>query len=59
MLKGTSTLYKHPKAATLYLTIPADMAKDSQFGWQGGDEVEFNYDPATKELVVRKREKTK
>ena len=36
-LTGTSTLYQHPKAKTMYLTIPAGIASDSQFPWKPGD----------------------
>lgn len=39
MKKGRSKLYKHPKAATLYLTIPADVVKDSTFPFKKGDVV--------------------
>lgn len=36
-LKGTSKIYKHPKADTLYITIPAKIAKDSQFPFKNGE----------------------
>lgn len=29
MLEGQSTVYKHPKANTLYVTIPSEVARDS------------------------------
>lgn len=36
---GKSKIYKHPNAATLYLTIPADVVKDSTFPFKEGDVV--------------------
>ena len=39
MLSGRSKIYKHPKADTLYLTIPSKMAMDSKFPFKAGDEV--------------------
>jgi len=39
MLSGKSKIYKHPKADTLYLTIPSKMAMDSKFPFKAGDEV--------------------
>ena len=39
MKSGESKLYKHPKAATLYVTIPSDVVKDSTFPFQAGDRV--------------------
>lgn len=40
MLNGKTKVYKHPKAATLYLTIPSDVVKDSTFPFREGDMVE-------------------
>ncbi len=65
ILSGNSTLYKHPKAQTLYLTIPARMAQDSQFDMKAGDKVLLTYMPKggsnkTPVLVIhRLRRKTK
>ena len=39
MLSGKSKIYKHPKADTLYLTIPSKMAMDSKFPFRAGDDV--------------------
>ena len=39
MNSGKSKLYKHLKAATLYLAIPSDVVKDSTFPFREGDEV--------------------
>lgn len=36
---GKSKLYKHPKAQTLYLTIPAGVVNDSTFPFKKGDVV--------------------
>ena len=55
VLIGYSKLTKHPKASTLYLSIPADMAKDSQFDLKHGDRVKLIYNSAVKELTVKKR----
>jgi hypothetical protein len=30
MLEGKSTVYRHPKGNTLYVTIPAEVALDSK-----------------------------
>jgi len=54
MLEGKSKLYKHPRAATLYLTIPSDISKDSQFGWKAGDQMKLEYNPETDELVIKR-----
>jgi len=56
MLEGESTLYKHPRATTLYLTIPSDIVKDSAFDWKKGGKVSLVYNPKTKELTVKKKE---
>ncbi len=39
MQEGESKLSKHPKASTIYLTIPADVVKDSTFPFKAGDKV--------------------
>lgn len=44
-----------PKGNTHFLTIPADMVKDSQYPFQDGDEVEIIINPKTKTLEVRKK----
>ena len=54
VLIGSSILYKHPKAATLTLTIPADMAKDSQFTLKAGDKVKITYITEAEELIIKK-----
>lgn len=54
-LNGSSTIYKHPKASTLYLTIPSKIACDSQFNLKKGDKVNLKFDPKSKSLVIKKR----
>ncbi len=53
----TVKVWKHPKAKTLYLSIPSKMAQDSQFPIKGGDTVliEWDSEDPTK-LVIRKKE---
>ena len=55
VLKGQSKLYKHPKAATLYLCIPSDLVKDSQFPFEAGEVVSVEFHPSFKVLIVRKK----
>lgn len=38
-LVGKSKVYKHAKAATLYLSVPSSMAVDSAFPFKAGDRV--------------------
>ena len=40
-LTGKSTLYGHKKAHTMYITIPAGIASDSQFPFKAGDTVQI------------------
>jgi hypothetical protein len=56
MLEALSKLYKHPKAATLYLTIPSRIAMDSTFVFKEGNQVSMKYDPETKTLIVSKKQ---
>lgn len=39
MKSGRSKLYKHPKCATLYVSIPAPVVHDSTFPFKAGDRV--------------------
>ena len=55
MLSGESAIVGNKRANTLYITIPANIAKDSAFGLKEGDTVSMEYLPKTKELVVRKK----
>lgn len=56
MLEGTSKLYKHPKARTLYLTIPATIAGDSQFPFKPGDKMKVVYEIAKHRIIISKYE---
>ena len=56
MLEAISKLYKHPKAATLYLTIPSKITQDSTFIFKEGNQVSITYDPETKTLIVSRRQ---
>jgi hypothetical protein len=56
MKSGTTKLYKHPKASTLYLTIPSDVVKDSTFPFKAGDTVDvwISTDHDDQALVITK-----
>ena len=58
MLSGKSKIYKHPKADTLYLTIPSKMAMDSKFPFKAGDKIflELQSIDGEVKLLVRKNE---
>jgi len=56
MLEGKSKLYQHPKANTLYLTIPSGMVTDSQFKLKSGDKVNLMFNPKTQTLEITKVE---
>lgn len=55
MLKGTSKIYKHPKAGTLYLTIPAAIARDSQFPFRAGDIMKVVSEPSKRRIIISKK----
>lgn len=63
VLLGEAKIYKHPKAETLYLTIPSKIAQDSAFIFKQGDIVKIRYDPEQKVLIIeplkKKKEQTK
>jgi len=60
VLVGEAKIYKHPKADTLYLTIPSKVVQDSTFIFKKGDRVKIRYDPEKKAIIVEpKEEKTK
>lgn len=52
VLLGQAKIYKHPKADTLYLTIPSKIAQDSAFIFKQGDTVRIRYDPKRKVLII-------
>jgi hypothetical protein len=49
---GEAKVYKHPKADTLYVTIPSKMVQDSTFIIKKGDRVKIRWDPEKKTLIV-------
>jgi len=53
MITGISKLYQHPKAKTMYLTIPSRIATDSTFNFKAGDKVSVIYDPSKKQLIIK------
>ena len=59
-ISGESKVFKHGKAKTLYIAIPADVVKDSRFpDIKDGDKVTIwiddeEHDPAV--LVISKKE---
>lgn len=54
MLRGKATLYKHPKANTLYLAIPSKICMDSQFPFEEGETVQIINDPNFEALLIIK-----
>lgn len=52
VLIGEAKIYKHPKADTLYLSIPSKVVQDSTFIFKKGDKVKIRYDPEKKVLIV-------
>lgn len=56
LLVGEVKVFKHPKAQTLYLSIPAKMAQDSDFTIKDGDTVIIEYDKKQKAIVVKRKE---
>jgi hypothetical protein len=58
MLNGESKFYKHGKAKTLYLSIPANMVRDSQFIFKSGDKISLIYSPIQKTITLYQFNKT-
>jgi hypothetical protein len=52
VLAGEAKLYKHSKADTLYVAIPAGLVKDSAFPFKQGERVSVTYDPEKKSIVI-------
>lgn len=52
VLTGETKLYKHPKADTLYLAIPAKVVQDSTFVFKKGERVSIRYDPKRKAIII-------
>jgi len=51
-LEGISKLYQHPKAKTMYVTIPSKIVVDSTFSFKDGDKVTVKYNPFKKQIVI-------
>jgi len=45
VLEGKTKILKSEKAYTQYITIPSAMVRDSQYPFQGNEEVEIYVDP--------------
>jgi hypothetical protein len=52
VLKAKSKIMKNRNSSTFYLTIPADMVKDSQFPFHTNEEVELEIKTDVQTLVV-------
>jgi len=52
VLIGEAKIYKHPRADTLYLTIPSKVVQDSTFVFKKGDRVRIKYDPKKKAIII-------
>lgn len=57
VLVGETKIYKHPKAETLYLTIPSKVVQDSTFIFKKGDRVKIRYDPEKKAIIIEPKDK--
>ena len=54
-IKGTSKLYKHPKANTMYVTIPADFTGEG-FPFKNGEKVKLELIIDKKIIIISKFE---
>jgi len=54
MLEGKSKLYQHPKAKTMYITIPSRVSTDSQFPFKAGDKVKIILVPSKNQIIIIK-----
>lgn len=52
-LQGESKLFRHGKADTMYVTIPAAIVKDSAFTFKEGQRVKVRFDPKTRTVVIK------
>ena len=57
VLKSKTRITKSKNSYTQYITIPSWIARDSQYPFKGGEEVEIYVDPTTKKIEIRKKEK--
>jgi hypothetical protein len=51
-LRAASRLSRNPNSNTLYLAIPSDMVKDSQFPFKSGEAVALEIRPRDKTIVI-------
>jgi hypothetical protein len=56
ILVGEAKVYKHGKAKTLYVSIPAKIAQDSAFTIKDGDVVEVRFDRSQNAVIIRTKE---
>ena len=54
--KGISKINKHPKANTMYLTIPADIVKEKNFPFKSGEKVKLELDKKQQIIIISKFE---
>jgi hypothetical protein len=52
MLKATAKLFKHPKANTCYLVLPASLVTDSQFPFAKDEKVSISIEGSR--LIIAK-----
>jgi len=55
VLKSESKIYQHIEAKTMYLTIPSEIASDSQFPFKKGEIVIIEI--VNDELIIKRKEK--
>jgi len=55
-IKGISKLYKHPKANTMYVTIPADFVKEKRFPFKDGEKVKLELNKDQQTITISKFE---
>ena len=55
VLKGKTRITKSKNSYTQYVTIPSWIARDSQYPFKGGEEVEIYVDPITQKIEIRKK----
>ena len=53
MNRGTAKIFKHPKANTFYLDVPAKVASDSQFIFKHKDRIVVSIDSLSRLIIER------
>ena len=56
VLKGKTRITKSKNSYTQYVTIPSWIARDSQYPFKGGEEVEIYVDPTGRIEIRKKKE---